>query len=44
MVTLRNTKFKIKKLHVLVTVYLCVLEGSQKELLFPYTELTEQLS
>ena len=41
-VTLRTTRFKIKKLRLLITLHLCVLCGSQnKQKFFPYTALTD---
>ena len=41
-VTLRTTRFKIKKFRILITSHLCVLYGSQnKEQLLPYTALTD---
>jgi hypothetical protein len=41
-VTLRTTRFKIKKFQVVITLRLCVLYGSQnKQQLLPYKTLRE---
>ena len=41
-ITLRTTRFKIKKFCMLITLHLCVLCGSQNtHKLLPYTALTD---
>ena len=41
-VTFRPTRFKIQKFHVLVTLHVCVLHGSEnKQQLFPHTTLAD---
>jgi hypothetical protein len=44
-VTLRTTRFKINKFHMLLTLRLCVLYGSEnRQRLFAYTALTYRFS